>query len=211
MDSAHDTPLQGWVAPFGYLRIKECSPLPEAFRRVPRPSSPLGAKASTKCPFPSLENPASPCASTQWRHCQHLNTHGLVSTRLPRKACNWNKTHTLPPTSHASSRCRERRSPAAKPSFTLFKNFAAIAPGSVRTERINAVASNFLFLRIVPLSQPARLIDWLGPFPTPPTDCLRPQSGTSDITRRRERQTVMVEPIGVEPTTSCVQSRRSPD
>ncbi len=41
----------GWVSPFGHLRIKECSHLPEAFRRVPRPSSPLVAKASTRCPY----------------------------------------------------------------------------------------------------------------------------------------------------------------
>ena len=40
----------GWVAPFGYPRIKACSRLPVAFRRVPRPSSPLCAKASTRCP-----------------------------------------------------------------------------------------------------------------------------------------------------------------
>jgi hypothetical protein len=40
----------GGVAPFGDPRIKECSPLPVAFRSVLRPSSPLGAKASTKCP-----------------------------------------------------------------------------------------------------------------------------------------------------------------
>ena len=41
----------GWVSPFGHLRITECSHLPEAFRRVPRPSSPLVAKASTRCPY----------------------------------------------------------------------------------------------------------------------------------------------------------------
>ncbi len=41
----------GWVSPFGHLRIKECSHLPEAFRRVPRPSSPLVAKAFTRCPY----------------------------------------------------------------------------------------------------------------------------------------------------------------
>ena len=39
------------VAPFGYPWIKGCSPLPMAFRSVPRPSSPPGAKASTECPF----------------------------------------------------------------------------------------------------------------------------------------------------------------
>ena len=42
---------RGWVAPFGYPRIKACSRLPVAFRSVPRPSSPPGAKASTECPY----------------------------------------------------------------------------------------------------------------------------------------------------------------
>ena len=35
------------VSPFGHLRIKVCSRLPEALRSLPRPSSALGAKAST--------------------------------------------------------------------------------------------------------------------------------------------------------------------
>jgi hypothetical protein len=38
------------VSPFGHPRITACSQLPEAFRRLPRPSSALGAKASTPCP-----------------------------------------------------------------------------------------------------------------------------------------------------------------
>ena len=40
----------GRVSPFGHPRINACSQLPEAFRRLPRPSSALGAKASTPCP-----------------------------------------------------------------------------------------------------------------------------------------------------------------
>ena len=40
-----------WVSPFGNPRIKGCSRLPGAYRRVPRPSSPLIAKAFTKRPF----------------------------------------------------------------------------------------------------------------------------------------------------------------
>ena len=39
------------VSPFGYLRIKACLRLPEAFRSLPRPSSPYVAKASSCCPF----------------------------------------------------------------------------------------------------------------------------------------------------------------
>ena len=38
------------VSPFGHPRITACSQLPEAFRGLPRPSSALGAKAST--PYP---------------------------------------------------------------------------------------------------------------------------------------------------------------
>ena len=40
----------GWVAPFGNPGINDCSHLPRAYRSVPRPSSPLSAKASTRCP-----------------------------------------------------------------------------------------------------------------------------------------------------------------
>lgn len=39
-----------WVSPFGNLRIKASFQLPEAYRRLARPSSPLSAKASTVCP-----------------------------------------------------------------------------------------------------------------------------------------------------------------
>ena len=39
-----------WVFPFGHLRIKGCLHLPEAYRSLPRPSSPINAKASTVRP-----------------------------------------------------------------------------------------------------------------------------------------------------------------
>ena len=58
-------PSSGWVAPFGNPRIKDRSRLPGAFRSVPRPSSPLGAKASTRCPcFRSSPPQRQPHAST---------------------------------------------------------------------------------------------------------------------------------------------------
>ena len=44
-----------WVPPFGYMRINACSQLPASFRSVLRPSSPLSAKAFTKCPYLSLD------------------------------------------------------------------------------------------------------------------------------------------------------------
>ena len=40
----------GGVSPFGNSRIKACSQLPGTYRNVLRPSSPLSAKASTRCP-----------------------------------------------------------------------------------------------------------------------------------------------------------------
>ena len=38
------------VTPFGDLRVPGCLHLPEAYRSLPRPSSPSRAKASTICP-----------------------------------------------------------------------------------------------------------------------------------------------------------------
>ena len=39
------------IAPFGYPRINARVQLPEAFRSLPRPSSPADAKASFMCPM----------------------------------------------------------------------------------------------------------------------------------------------------------------
>ena len=72
---------KGRVAPFGDPRIKGCSPLPAAFRSVPRPSSPLSAKASTKCPYALDPKPrrrtqrAKPPAGTNASLDRQLSTH----------------------------------------------------------------------------------------------------------------------------------------
>ena len=72
MNSDHDTLLRGWVAPFGDPGITDRSHLPRAFRSVPRPSSPLSAKASTRCPCLSLDprrrGRTCPRGPTQSRH-----------------------------------------------------------------------------------------------------------------------------------------------
>ena len=84
MYSVNDTPL-GWVAPFGHPRINACSRLPMAFRSVPRPSSPPGAKASTECPSHTrsarsfaFEQPSThpPCTGTI-----HARNAGMNDTR----------------------------------------------------------------------------------------------------------------------------------
>jgi hypothetical protein len=81
---------KGGVSPFGHPRINDRSHLPAAFRSVPRPSSPLGAKASTERPYFTLtfhrphagptrrnQSPSAPSPHVQSdsRHREHsLNT-----------------------------------------------------------------------------------------------------------------------------------------
>ena len=79
MDSA-GIPLARWVAPFGDPGINDRSHLPRAFRSVPRPSSPLSAKASTRCPYFALE-----------RHTQrqgHQISENQISEDQNRRAAN---------------------------------------------------------------------------------------------------------------------------
>ena len=65
-------PPKRWVAPFGNLRIKERSPLPGAYRSVPRPSSPLDAKASTRCPSFARPAPATSRPGRQAYPCLRM-------------------------------------------------------------------------------------------------------------------------------------------
>ena len=77
MYSAHDTP-KGWVSPFGHPRINDRSHLPAAFRSVPRPSSPPGAKASTECP--SFTPTPPPARRTQPHPKRHRRSHATNRT-----------------------------------------------------------------------------------------------------------------------------------
>jgi hypothetical protein len=81
MYSCDDTP-KGWVAPFGHPRINACSRLPVAFRSVPRPSSPPGAKASTECPYRARDRrPDNPSRNRQVQ--THHTQHASVSRQPP--------------------------------------------------------------------------------------------------------------------------------
>jgi hypothetical protein len=75
----------GWVAPFGYPRINACSRLPMAFRSVPRPSSPPGAKASTECPsytrYPGL--PSEGGSLTMHRNHPQSQSSGFRRQKQP--------------------------------------------------------------------------------------------------------------------------------
>ena len=61
-----DRPSAGRVSPFGHPRIKGRSRLPAAFRSLPRPSSPPGAKAS----------PVRPLVLVAYRACPAAFVHG---------------------------------------------------------------------------------------------------------------------------------------
>jgi hypothetical protein len=93
--------LKGGVAPFGYPRIKACSRLPMAFRSVPRPSSPPGAKASTECPYRAQNPHEHPLPReknvTPTMHRNHPQNRGSVPAhRKTSRATNTNKvTHTF--------------------------------------------------------------------------------------------------------------------
>jgi hypothetical protein len=88
MDSPCDTAFQRWVAPFGDPRINGRSPLPSAFRSVPRPSSPLGAKASTRCPSCAAPAPSPEhalCACSAEIRCQRSDVR--QGSRNARTSC----------------------------------------------------------------------------------------------------------------------------
>ena len=119
MDSRGGTPSLGWVAPFGDPRIEACSRLPGAFRSVPRPSSPLDAKASTRCP--SLARPA-PAAAPPGRRvaypCHRCRAtpergrHPPVSPASAGPRGSGRPASTTPP--HDAKRDRRRRRGAAR-------------------------------------------------------------------------------------------------
>src|SRR6202042_692189 len=91
----------GGVAPFGYPRINACSRLPMAFRSVPRPSSPPGAKASTECPYRALDHAmnliiASSCTEAKHESFQ-LWTESTRSFTSFRKHANYHSAHHITP------------------------------------------------------------------------------------------------------------------
>ena len=141
-------PPKRWVSPFGHCRIKACCQLPDTFRRLPRPSSPLTAKASTVYAW-SLD---------------HITPSRLGADPLQ---------------DHAKQRIR---------CLNLFRHI------SVRF-RTKTLVTRLRFQR------------------TP----RRPQRRLASInlcvrcyTSKKRSCQVLVEPVGIEPTTPCLQSRCSP-
>jgi hypothetical protein len=143
-----------WVAPFGDPGIADRSHLPRAFRSVPRPSSPLSAKASTRCPYSALER-----HTQRQGPCRYPNRASAIGTIVAANASQ--KTHPRDPA---------RRLTAA---------------------RVSRYGHTTRFFTIVHQQ-----------MPSPP------------LAGMRQRHTLLhaavVEVNGLEPSTSCLQSRRSP-
>ena len=85
----------GGVSPFGHPRINDRSHLPAAFRSVPRPSSPLGAKASTERPYLALEpSQRRPRAGPNRARDLSLRLPGPYARSAPALICLSQFTHT---------------------------------------------------------------------------------------------------------------------
>ncbi len=110
MYSMDDTP-KGWVAPFGHPGIKACSRLLRDFRSVPRPSSPLGAKASTRCPSHAQTQCVLPMPErtpTMRRNNQRRATHRPPVVNGSANTANAASLHACTHSSHAPEPCNRR-------------------------------------------------------------------------------------------------------
>ena len=177
----------GWVAPFGDPGITDCSHLPRAFRSVPRPSSPLSAKASTRCPCFALDHriavtgdaappprtgPSPNRGASFSRRTRRSRMKTLLSDKPRAMHC---RHKACPPRSHHNSLLTLQSTAPRSP--------AAVSRNLLRTSRIPRFAAQL----VAPLAG--------GPH----TAC-----------RRHRSAGPVVEVNGVEPMTSCLQSRRSP-
>ncbi len=160
-------PPKRWVAPFGNPRIKACSRLPMAYRNVLRPSSPLSAKASTRCPSYAC------------------STHNECATRRRK------------PT-------RDQRQPARIRQRCIIMTQPALLP--LPEERPVGSSSVTCSLH-------------MSKIPYPPAGgylCSLSRISRSQVIERHQwslfvTAILLVEADGIEPTTSCLQSTRSPN
>jgi hypothetical protein len=120
----------GGVSPFGHPRINDRSHLPAAFRSVPRPSSPLGAKASTERPYHAREpfqhrpragpNRAWPSLTTARLAVYPV---GAGTTHASANFTHIRTNHPTPPQRpHKGKPCRQGGQSIRQIRFTVSKN-----------------------------------------------------------------------------------------
>ena len=164
MNSDHDL-HKGGVSPFGNLRINDRSHLPAAYRSVPRPSSPLGAKASTE--RPSFTHHLT--ARTQYQHAP-----------LPQEL--------IAP--------KEKKHAPTPPSGS--RHLLLTKPSSIFKEHEKPLRPEGLPSAARPVSRRRRSTGRSKhPLARPPG-------------HNPEPVPCGLETVGIEPTTPCLQSRRSP-
>ena len=188
MNSDRDT-LAGGVAPFGDPGITDRSHLPRAFRSVPRPSSPLSAKASTRCPYFALD------------HRSPRRRRGR--TKPPRTGPN----PTGPNPTGQIPGLPPRAGPAASHEDTSLGHRRRALPAPSQRRQIASSRGRHAAPagRCPPRSQQLSL----HPSINPPSRS--PATGSlASPSRPPHRALPVVEVNGFEPMTSCLQSRRSP-
>ena len=201
-------PLAGWVAPFGDPGITDRSHLPRAFRSVPRPSSPLSAKASTRCPSFALERHTQRQKSSR---DPRLHSQPRWSNDAPAQAgahhgpafLSPGGTCKVPPPEdtigipHAQASRPVRRMDPASVTQLAYSHLSINNPPP--TVKGPAEGKNFFMPRIGSGGAPAGLSAKPAVSPV--------ALGRTAFGRWWR---CPVEVNGIEPMTSCLQSRRSP-
>ncbi len=217
---------RGWVAPFGDPGINDRSHLPRAFRSVPRPSSPLSAKASTRCPSFALDHkgrrapPDDPkITRTASRPPENRRAQGQAPPSLERGAT---------PPAAARMKTLPRTAPAHRldPHRATAPQDNSQCPRPVRLGHIHKSASPFNQHQPRNTSpgpaapagagharpaanRPYRNQTWSSPSIARSDRAQRTRR--SWLCDRRRSMSARVEVNGIEPMTSCLQSRRSPN
>ena len=140
----------GWVSPFGNPRINDCSHLPAAYRSVPRPSSPLGAKASTERSYRAQYIPPMPARRTKPHDASHQLTKLTNSASLIHSFVHdTTATHKALAHAHGRSRdqpirftCQTSRLPDQIPSGTHHQAANLLCSGTPSSEERRIAALN---------------------------------------------------------------------
>ena len=221
MYSDADT-LKGWVAPFGHLGINACSRLPQDFRSVPRPSSPPGAKASTRCPSHTqntavvanghlAQEPSQQIAPLRCPHCTHTHTLSSLNTAAGSRSAPPEETSSKQTGSDNPRKPRHGHTPAeplqtsdAQPHTQPPKRPPELSCASRDATEPDSRSTKNPNLNHTPRSDLRRTT------PPRPNTSNQPINRHNDTTWRRHPGDATLETIGIEPMTPCLQSRCSP-
>ena len=196
--------------------------LPAAFRRLPRPSSPVIAKASTACTY-SLD-PITANAPPHRAGAAHLSSHRTLTRLVATPLAFCSSSVSIQSIKPSRSKIRSPSTPS--PRIPAPRRLAA-RNAAHREHRANRsrspIAYFFQFVKEQPNNskahrqEPGQLAHRPAlPVHSPclPTPEPRPRHGRirgrADPPPRCQAPGLVVELIGIEPTTPCLQSRCSP-